>query len=122
MDCNCQSFLAVTTRCACRLLSSGGVSGNSAVSAFDIESIQEQYIESNDKKEGAGDRRALKLPLGSVAAAKKTWPEEKEREQTRCLRHHNSTHKKVFHTLGNMRVFRAKWKHYHFSIHGFCYK
>lgn len=50
MDCNCQSFLAVTTRCACRLLSSGGVSGNSAVSAFDIESIQEQYIDINEKK------------------------------------------------------------------------
>lgn len=71
MDCNCQSFLAVTTRCVRRFLSSGGVSGNSPTSAFDIESIQEQYIESNDKKEGAGDRRALKLPHGSVAAAKK---------------------------------------------------
>lgn len=81
MDCNCQSFLAVTTRCACRLLSSGGVSGNSAVSAFDIESIQEQYIESNDKKEGAGDRRALKLPLGSVAAAKK--PGQRRKRESR---------------------------------------
>jgi len=47
------------------------VSGNSPTSAFDIESIQEQYIAINGKKEGAGDRRALKLPHGSVAAAKK---------------------------------------------------
>ena len=40
-----------------------------AASAFDIESIQEQSIDINDKKEGA--LSTLKLPHGSVAAAKK---------------------------------------------------
>ena len=85
MDCNCQSFLAVTTRYACRFLSSGGVPGNSAVSAFDIESVPEQCIDINDKKEGAGDRRALKLPHGSIAAAKKPDQRRKRADQAASI-------------------------------------
>jgi len=45
---------------------------DSAVSAFDIESVPEQCIDINDKKEGAGDRRALKLPHGSSCRREET--------------------------------------------------
>jgi hypothetical protein len=46
-----------------------------------------------------------------------------ERERaTRHLHHHNSMATHVLPPLGNMRVFRAKWKRYHFSIHCSCYK